>query len=608
MRINTLQNTYITLLDEDNKTISNSMIFLYGAPGTGKTLSMESLIEEFHDRGYTVLILSDVKDNFEFGFSMFEPEKPYHVHMLQKIGKPIKTRKVKIYHPFTFEIPTNKMLPEMNFYGFSIKRLNRSEWSLLAEAEFESDTIRLLMNSRQAISDNDGIYSFLHYLEDSVIGKKEHKIIKRDPKNFNLRVTGATPKSMQDVASYLKPFEKNYFLVDENSSLRLDWKKILNDQESYHFFSTHFLEDDKLKQFCVLGLLNQIIANTKEIGLAKRPLLIVIPEIRHMIPYNPKGYRKFLSDEIKRSLSIVRNIGKEGMSILLDSQVWKDVSEDVRNTGNFTCYGELGGESDIEALSKALGYTRKYKEKLTKMPHKMTYLIKGEEKFMADPIFTMWVPGHMHKEQGYDFTEMYKKHCDERKRKIFEMNEKIILIKKEIEEMKNNSLESINEKSYDIKKIEIEINNYPMFEMKNYKDLVDSMNKHLQVEKDKVKEKMKREAKLEKEKLDALKKEKESSGSEEKVEELKEKIKLKDSEAVSERMKQVYLLKSENPEMSWRKIGERLVLNHITAKKYYEKYTSKDTPTTINSDTEKKVNSGEEEKDFEEEFLEEDEE
>ena len=84
------------------------------------------------------------------------------------------------------------------------------------------------------------------------------------------------------------------------------------------------------------------------------------------------------------------------------------------------------------------------------------------------------------------------------------------------------------------------------------------MKNHIQNEKDKIKEKIKREIKQEKDRIEALRKEKEardSGGT--KVEELKEKIKEKDTQAVLEKQKNVYMLKNENPDMSWRKIGDR---------------------------------------------------
>jgi hypothetical protein len=491
--------------------IENSFTFLFAKAGTGKTLSIESLVEEYKRAGYTILILSDVKDEWEMGYAMFEPRKPYHLYHLRKIGKPIQKQEVKLYHPFSFRIPTNCALPEINFYGFSFKELRRAEWSMIAESSMESDTIRLLLNSCNSISNSDGLYSFLHFVEENVMGKKDKRKIRPDPKNFYLRTSTATAKSLQDISSYLIPFKEDYFLVPDNSQLRLDWKTILNDNSCYHVFGTYWIQDEKLKDFTILALFNSILRNKQH---AKKPILIVIPEIRFLTPFKPEGYKKFLAEGIKSNLSVMRNMGR-GFSGIFDSQIWNDVDEDVRNSATFTCFGELGGAGDIEKISKAMNYKRDIRDMLKKMDYRNSYLIQGKEDVGS---FTLWFPAHMHSEPEYNFFEMYKTHYSTR--------------------------------------------------MKNYKELYEKIRKEYEQEEDHFREKVKKRMKEEEELEQAKIKERDdrSSG---KLEEVKEELTKIRQMSVLEKKEALYLDKIQNPDLSFRTLGEKYKTSHITAKKWF---------------------------------------
>lgn len=520
MRILQDLNTYISLKNEDG-SVDNEMQFIYSEPGHGKTLSMENMIEEYHRAGFVVLILSDVKDEFEFGFAMFEPEKRYHLEFLRKIGKPIERKNVKLYHPFTFDIPTDTGLPEINFYGFSLKELKRSEWSLISETAFESDTIRLLLNTSNSINRNEGLYAFIHSMREKTRVTKEKGIARIDPHNFFLDVPLATAKSSTDITSYLLPFKKDYFLVPDNSPIKLNWKDILTDNKNYHFFTSYWIDDEKIKEFCILALFNSILRNKK---YCKYPLLIVIPEIRRLVPFKPEGYKKYLAYGIKSNLSIMRNMGR-GMSGLFDAQVWGDVDENVRNTSSFNLYGQISGASDLDKLSKALTFGKDMRNTLKNMPMRNTYVV---QMYKGDDPFILWMPGHMHKEEGYNFFETYRKHvlkceCPERHKLV------------------------------------------------TYKALHDMMMEQFKKEEELYKEKVKKKIKEMEEEREAKKKSREESKDKSNTENKDKIIEVK-NEALMTKMKSVYLMKLDNPNISWRKLGEKMELDYKTAKKYFERY------------------------------------
>jgi len=499
-------------LKDQRGEIENTFTFLYGKSGTGKTLAVESLIEEYKRAGYTILVLSDVKDEWEMGFSMFEPRKPYHLYHLRKIGKPIQTQQVKLYHPFTFRIPANEKLPEINFYGFSLKELRRTEWSMIAETSTESDTIRLLLNACNSINKSDGLYSFLHLVRDSIKkiptkGKHTHY----DPKNFYLDTAPATAKSLQDISSYLIPFKEDHFLVADNSFLKLDWKNILNDNSCYHVFGTYWIQDEKLKDFTILALFNSILRNKQ---YAKKPVLIVIPEIRFLVPFKVEGYKRFLADAIKSNLSVMRNMGR-GFSGIFDSQIFSDVDEDVRNSSTFTCFGELGGAGDIEKISKAMGYRREIRDMLKKMDYRNSYLVQGKEDSGS---FTLWFPGHCHKEPEYNFFEMYRSHFPDK--------------------------------------------------LTSYREIYDRVKKQFQQEEDLFREKVKKRIKEEQEIEEAKRQERENKSSG-KIEEVKEELTKIKQMSILEKKESLYMDKIQNPNSSFRQLAEKYKTTHITAKKWF---------------------------------------
>jgi len=439
-----------------NKSFNSEFVFIFARPRYGKTLAVESLLELYHKAGYTILCLSDVKDDWELGYSMFMPEKQYHLNRLKKDGTIPGKKDVKLYHPFSFSIPSNK-IPDINFYGFSLKDLNRSELSMISESAWESDTSRLLLNASSNVSSSTGLDAFLHYIQDNIVGKKDGKELKPDPKLFNLSVTGGTAKSLQDIASYFLPFRKDYFLVADNSDLKLDWGKILNDNKHYHVFGSCYISDPKIKEFCILSLLNSIIRNRKK---GKKPILIYIPEIRFLVPFRPEGYKKFLATSMKSTISIMGSMGKGGIAGVFDSQSFTDTDEDVVKSQTKTFFGEMGSQ-DIDRISKTLRWSKDQIKPLiqsdairTSQP---TFLYMGD---VDRGTWTPRFPSHCHAEESYEFNEMYKKHYPEK--------------------------------------------------MKNYNELISKMKKLVVDEKTKINEKIKREQQKKKEDVERKKRDKES--------------------------------------------------------------------------------------------------
>ena len=214
-----------------------------------------------------------------------------------------------------------------------------------------------------------------------------------------------------------------------------------------------------------------------------------------------------------------------GSSSVLDAQVWTDVDDEVRNKTTESFIGELKGGVDIDRITKAYGYKREIKEQLRKMGYKNSYFRVGHEE---EPVVLRFSSAG-HKEENEVFFERYRK---EKK------------------------------------------------PLKKYTELINNMKSIYKEEENKIRDRIKKQRKIEMEIMEKEKMEKnEKTNLLNKSEERVQKAKEKESESKEKVMKICYEMRNdsmvEDSEKSWRKIGLKLNLNHITVKKYAEEYEEK---------------------------------
>lgn len=505
--------SYITLRNEYGDVIPFQILFV-ATSGHGKGLAIEHFIEKWREstRGI-VLIISDPKDEAEGSFVMYKPEKKYHTYRLKLDGGLATSYPCKLYHPFTFNIPKG-YLPDINFFTLPLKSMTREDWSILTESPFDSESIKLMMRVSHNIGRSDGLFRFLHDIERIVRGNKDKRKSIPDPKNFYLSVGGGTSKSITEIANLLNPFKVNYFLRKDTCPYKLNWLDILTDNQNYHVFLSMWLKDDKLKDFMVLNLLQQIISNRNYL---KKPLLIVIPELLKQCPRNAMGYKFFLSNAIADALVTVRSMGR-GISIIGDTQNWYETNDKLKGSFKQTMFGGLNTK-DQEVVCKAMNYKRDVREKLQNMNNN-SYFLAG---FEDDDPFRLFFPRHMHKEPEYNWIEMYNKHFRGKTKK--------------------------------------------------YDDLVKYMRNEFVSEEREIRDIIQKRLKEEKKEEEAKALEKES-----KLKKTDKDNKKIDREDKNKRiiMKQIYNIRNNQSiiqsDRSWRRIGDQLGISHNTAKKYYYAY------------------------------------
>lgn len=393
---------YIRLKDKHGK-ISNEMILIVAKPGGAKTILSETFAQSYFERGqYTVIIIADPKLENEWNFQQFIPEDEIHLDNLKWTGKEPKGMPLIHYEPFSFNTPKHN-LPKIKFFTFPIKELERNDFGFLFETESDKETIRLVLNNVKELKKDEGLYDLVNKIQKAISGKKVDGKKKSNPKAFFTKTSeGTTIKSLSEIVSYLLPFEEDYFLASEDSPINIDWRELLNDNKHYHSFNTSFLKDEKIRDFVTLALLNSIMRNKQ---YAKKPILVIIPEIRKICPQKTESHKKFLAIGVKEAMSVGRSTGA-GMSFLSDSQVYQDINKNIRDTSSVTFFGELGGLSDIDGVAKALSYSKEQRTQLIKMDYPFGFIKKGaEEEGCFKPLF----PSGMHCEERYNYWDMCRR-------------------------------------------------------------------------------------------------------------------------------------------------------------------------------------------------------
>ncbi len=438
---------YITFQDDYGR-IPSFQVGLFASSGHGKGLAEEGFIEEWKkSTGGIVIVLADPKNEAEFSFIQYKPKEKYHLNQLKKDGIEPKSYPCKLYHPFTFNIPKS-YLPNINFYTFPIKEMEREDWSILSESKQDSATIKMLLRAKEELGIKEGMFSFLHLVEKLSEGKKKGRRIIEDPNNFYLKNKGGSSKSVTEISNLMGAFKQNYFLRSLNCEYKLNWEEILSDSENYHVFLSMWLGDLKLKEFCVSHLLNSAVKEIQRLSSLKKlkkPVLFVIPEIRKLCPFRPEGYKEFLAESIADAMNTIRSVGR-GVSLVYDSQNWSKTDDRVRNVGD-AFFGKLGSD-DKNQFCKARSYTRDKRELLTELFDMKCCFLRFEHE--EDGIYRFFLPSHMHKEENYNWVEMWEKY--KLPMKIY--NDLIKKMKKEYNSEENEIKEKIRKRKEREKKIE----------------------------------------------------------------------------------------------------------------------------------------------------------
>ena len=436
----------VKLVDAEGQVIPLN-ILIYSGSGGGKTVAEEEIADYYHRHGWTIISLSDVKDELEQGFSMFDPHSYYHLRKLKRYGCPIGKRPTKIHHPFTFDIPKTK-LPDIDFFTINIKNLNRIDLQFLAETGENKKSIQILLEQIQNLKSNEGLHHLVFYAENQTesmanLTKTGMRFRSDNPDDFFTKSKIGTEKTSGEISSYFKPFLNDYCLAPANSKHNLDISGIMNDQKNYHIFTYKWIKDRRLKSFFILHLLNELILNADK---AEHPILFIIEEVRFLVPQSSEGYVAYLAEEIKNTLTRMRNMGK-GYGCVMTTQVYRDVNEKVVDTANEQIIGKLTSIKEYEFIGKAMRLKTSEID-LLKSLQVGEFVIKAKEEYTDEVTLQkvkLYMPPHAHKDIGTNFFDLYTKNYPDKMKYYNELIETMNALKTRISDEVNILKEKENE-------------------------------------------------------------------------------------------------------------------------------------------------------------------
>ena len=414
--------TYLSLIDSYGR-VSEEHILYISKSGAGKTLGKELLLSELKKLGYIVISFDNDKNEQEPAFAMFpipmmesltnEPSYKAHRHfkpsqyqldLLRKMGRLPKAEEVDLFHPYTFNIPRKRMLPDTKFVTISIKDLSEEDLSSLAETSMQNESVNIMARVKDRLKQSEGMAEFIYYCsKETELVMKEiggKKIPMPKPPLYLTTPPAGTAKDIKYIVSLLEPLLKYNFLDSEDSPIRLDMKKdLFSNPERSKVFYFDFMPNKKLRVFCKQLILNLIL---KYKNFCKYPLAIDLGELAQITPSKPKDYQRFFGENFRDILGRARNVGR-GIKLVSDSQVAWDIQQEVIDY--FTCkfVGQVAAKGDLSDLSKIFKIDSETIKSLQNLD-KNKFIRLGDEE---NDIFFMGVPTHLHKEREYNFYEMY---------------------------------------------------------------------------------------------------------------------------------------------------------------------------------------------------------
>lgn len=500
-----------------NKIVDNQVVSIIGGTGSGKSVFMNVISAELNlDCDYTVVYVTEKKgDEFHNAFCCFEPEAEYHLNLLKRQKQESKTIPVKLYHPFTFNIPFRKLLPEIRWFTSSVKELNEIKLNAIMPTESEF-AIEICFDISQQLDNNENMYDFLWKVflatKDEVEDREKIDVpeeLYTPPEAIVGKVT------IKNIKQGLKSFSKDWYLHEHNSAYKLDYVQLLNDNSNWHFLSTKWLTTQRSRLIAIIEFLLGI-EKALDSGKVRKKVVICLEELKILFPSGElSNQQQILMDIMYKLLSRIRTKA----FVIGTMQSIFDIQYKFRGLFSKTFLGRLNF-NDIRTLLKDFQFRVNDQEKLLNL--RVGEFVLWESKDTDEKVsnkILIDIPIFANAEQNENFFNKYLKTYRDKCQNNIQFYRRMTKLKKQVE--KKSALR---------------------------------LKKWYQTQK-----KLKQKKVLRKEG---------------KVEELKQVIKKERDDKKEIIMKQIYDIKENNPSFSWRKISRLVkgVKTYNTVKKYYESY------------------------------------
>lgn len=441
-----------------------------GASGTQKSCGVEDIVCSEYKKGTTIIYLCDPKKIFEPAYHMFEPVEKWQIDAITKEGRKPEKIPIKIYHPFTFNLPKHK-IPEMNIYTLSIKDLGDSEINFLLESFEDVISRNIILDVLSKLGDNDDLYDFFYKCGEQVSSKLEYlkgrlkPIEQRDGNGFWLKNSKKGKQSdLNKIQDKFLRFKECYYLQEKNCKYNLNYKELIKDNKHIHIFSTIYIgKDEKYEDFTTMFHYNKIVEANRDL---KRPILIIMEELNNMCPrvtVKSFNYKNILAQSI--TIHLQKNNRGNNISSISTIQSSSSLIREIMKGSTFTktFMGRQSSE-DLKEISIVYGVSSKIRSQCGNL-HDGEYLLFGFPEVNYNtigsddeaPTYKFLTPTTCHAEPRFKFIDFMNKYYPDKivgyADIINEMKEKLKNSDKKYEELSKKEREAYIKRLKELDKI-----------------------------------------------------------------------------------------------------------------------------------------------------------
>lgn len=528
--------TKVAFSQSHEKQIHPEQNIIISKAGHGKTSNLEFIIYQALKNGFVVIIVGDIKGLLELAYGIFPTElmgKIQSKALKYEKQNPIPS-KIKLFHPFSFDIPSHK-IPQRRIFTMPLSWMDESIIRFKLENQEDIVTKELLLNTLSNRKSNEGIVDVLNNFEKDTIRRtrkttSSQEIKEPDPNNWALlSVASGNQTNVDTIGRIFKTHYTNLWWMQDNFKYNLDIEnELFKNQEEIKFIDTHYIKKKKDKTEIILTITNQIVEKSDK---CNHKIMLVYDEVRGLIPAGyRKGYIHVVADEFSKHLNI--NFRNRNISSWMTSQSLSGISKSLLRNNVFTkvILGAIDGQTDLDNLKQIYGFNSEKIINITQLEY-MRFIIFGLKDLSVsdqlDDPFVSPLPPFVHKEPFHRSFDYYFKKYFPDKLESYES------IKKEMKHYLNN-----------------EINRFINLKIEKTK-------KDEKQENDKTKEKVKEE------------------GFKEKITQLREKVKLTNKEQKQSTYDEIYKLHKQG-DMTQTEIASQFDMNQSKVSRIIKKIEGDD--------------------------------
>lgn len=314
-----------------------SAIFCYGRVKSGKTTTLMSIAQGYHDhpqRKYKIFDIWGGSRNEHLYWTLPSNKTKFWKNakkVLRLDGEGPKQYKVKLIYPLLGDLP--KKLPYnpphvlSSIFTIPIRDLLVTDMSLVVGG----------ISTTSEGQWNDFLYAS---------SKKDSLPI------LNNKVKDKVAQSSSIYRSILSPLIREDFLQNDLCSLNLDFKEELKDKETISVLCLDFVKEEY--RLFVLGYFLRKISEILDSSGRKNKSIFIMREASEFFRVTDQSIVHERKKIFKNFLSMIIRMGRRGMHLFLDTQSPSETRGLVDGQQDLTFFGRLPSESDRREATEQL--------------------------------------------------------------------------------------------------------------------------------------------------------------------------------------------------------------------------------------------------------------